>query len=232
MLNIFLVKYIMSHCFIELSFFYAFVGSIRHPRWKYFPSMGSTSTILVVWSLLRGNYDQRCTVHPLNSVEPSIQYTFECEDERCLPCLHLNVHRTGRRNLETSIYCKTTHTDKYLTFNFYRPVCHRVLRRRFQSMLSIFFTICHIVLSNCFFLMHFQEVFPIHRGPFRKDIHYEYQGSVGSGKSGAKCRKAVTIRGPTLTFVTKTVSRPNDVFTLKEFSFLINCSASTVGKDK
>ncbi|XP_015761626.1 PREDICTED: dual specificity mitogen-activated protein kinase kinase 1-like isoform X3 [Acropora digitifera] len=50
----------------------------------------------------------------------------------------------------------------------------------------------------------YEEVFPIYGGPFQKDIHYEYLGSVGSGWSGAVCRKAVTIRGPKLTFVTKT----------------------------
>ncbi|KAK2548912.1 hypothetical protein P5673_030730 [Acropora cervicornis] len=58
--------------------------------------------------------------------------------------------------------------------------------------------------GNIFYRWVAQEVFPIYGGPFQKDIHYEYLGSVGSGWSGAVCRKAVTIRGPKLTFVTKT----------------------------
>ena len=85
MLSIFLFKIHMSHCFIELSFSYALVGSIGHPSWtvseKYFLSMRSTGRILVVWSLPQGNYNQQSTTHPLNSVEPSIQFAFERENE-------------------------------------------------------------------------------------------------------------------------------------------------------
>lgn len=51
--------------------------------------------------------------------------------------------------------------------------------------------------------VRYEQVFPIYGGPFQKDIHYEYLGSVGSGWSGVVCQKAGTIRGPKLTFVTK-----------------------------
>ena len=70
----------------------------------------------------------------LNSVGPSIQFTFDLnvhENERCLPFLDLNVHRTDRANLETSIYRKSTHTDKYLSFDSHHPFCHEVPRSRF-----------------------------------------------------------------------------------------------------
>ena len=56
----------------------------------------------------------------LNSVGPSIQFTFDLnvhEHERCLPLLDLNVHRTDRANLETSIYRKPTHTPTNISLS-------------------------------------------------------------------------------------------------------------------
>ena len=61
----------------------------------------------------------------LNSVKPSIQFTFEQENERCLPSLDVNILRTERWNLETSVYCKPTHTDKYFGFGSHHPICHK-----------------------------------------------------------------------------------------------------------
>ena len=45
----------------------------------------------------------------LNSVEPSIQFTFKRKNERFFNFLDLKVHRTDRGNLETSVYRKPTH---------------------------------------------------------------------------------------------------------------------------
>ena len=62
-----------------------------------------------------GNEAERLLSH-LNSVEPSIQFTLEREKDRHLPFLDLNVSRGVQGNLETSVYCKPAHTDKYLAF--------------------------------------------------------------------------------------------------------------------
>ena len=42
-----------------------------------------------------------------------------------LPFLDLNVSRGVRENLETKVYRKLTHTEKYLAFDSHRPICHK-----------------------------------------------------------------------------------------------------------
>ena len=56
----------------------------------------------------------------LNSIEPSIQFTVECEMDGHLAFVDLNVHRTVEGKLETDVYHKPTQTGKYLSYN-YRP---------------------------------------------------------------------------------------------------------------
>ena len=53
----------------------------------------------------------------LNSIEPSIQFTEERETNGKLPFLDTCVQGTTDRKLETVVYRKPTHTDKYLSFN-------------------------------------------------------------------------------------------------------------------
>ena len=77
-----------------------------------------------VISAVSGNEAERLLSH-LNSVEPSIQFTLEREKDRHLPFLDLNVYRGEQGNLETSIYRKPTHTDKYLAFDSHHPICHK-----------------------------------------------------------------------------------------------------------
>ena len=59
------------------------------------------------------------------SVEPSIQFTLTREKDRHMPFLDLNVSRGVQGNLETSVYRKPTHTDKYLAFDSHHPICHK-----------------------------------------------------------------------------------------------------------
>ena len=61
----------------------------------------------------------------LNSVELSIQFTMEREKDRRLSFLDLNVYRTDHGNLDTGVYRKPTHTDKYLAFDSHHPICHK-----------------------------------------------------------------------------------------------------------
>ena len=62
----------------------------------------------------------------LNSVEPSIQLTVEREKDRRLSFLELNACRTDHGNLETGIYRKHTHADKYLAFDSHQPICNKM----------------------------------------------------------------------------------------------------------
>ena len=75
-------------------------------------------------SAVSGNEAERLLPH-LNSVQPSIQFTIERENDRRLSFLDLNVCRPHRGNLETSVYRKPTHTDKYLAFDSHHPICHK-----------------------------------------------------------------------------------------------------------
>jgi hypothetical protein len=58
----------------------------------------------------------------LNSIEPSIQFMVE---NGHLAFLDLDVHRTVEGKLETDVYLKPTHRDKYLSYNSHHPVSHK-----------------------------------------------------------------------------------------------------------
>ena len=73
-----------------------------------------------VISVVSGN-EVECLSSHLNSVKPSIQITLEHEKDRHLPFLDFNVYRGEQRNLETSVYRKPNHTDKYLTLILTAP---------------------------------------------------------------------------------------------------------------
>ena len=74
--------------------------------------------------MVSGNEAERL-LSDLNLLEPSIQFTPERDKDRHFPFLDLNVSRGVQGNLETSVYRKSTHTNKYLAFNSHHPICHK-----------------------------------------------------------------------------------------------------------
>ena len=61
----------------------------------------------------------------LNSIVSSIMFTYELEDDNCLPFLDVLVRKDSDGNLSTSVYRKRTHTDQYLNFQSHHPLCHK-----------------------------------------------------------------------------------------------------------
>ena len=79
--------------------------------------------------------DDTCTALPadqiqcfhdhLNSVEPTIQFTFETESEGKLSFLDTQITHHPDGDLSTTVYRKATHTDKYLDFQSHHPLAHK-----------------------------------------------------------------------------------------------------------
>jgi len=59
----------------------------------------------------------------LNSLRPSIKFTMEREEDRSLPFLDVLLKRKEDGHLETLVYRKSTHTNRYLQYNSHHPTC-------------------------------------------------------------------------------------------------------------
>ena len=61
----------------------------------------------------------------INSIETSIQFTREDETDGGIAFLDVRVSRTQTGNLQTSVYRKATHSDRYLNFRSDHPTQHK-----------------------------------------------------------------------------------------------------------
>ena len=59
-------------------------------------------------------------------MEPSIQFTVEMESEGKLPFLDVLLQRDPDRSIATTVYRKSTHTDRYLDFASRHPLAHKI----------------------------------------------------------------------------------------------------------
>ena len=67
----------------------------------------------------KGDVDE-LLVH-LNSIRPSIKLTTELEEGGSIPFLDTRVTRKVDGKLDVTVYCKPTHTDRYLHFSSHHP---------------------------------------------------------------------------------------------------------------
>ena len=61
-----------------------------------------------------------------NSLEPTIKFTIEMEQEGSLPFLDTRVTRNSDGSLTTTVFTQKTHLDWYLDFDSHHPQAHNV----------------------------------------------------------------------------------------------------------
>ena len=95
-------------------------------------TLGTTDIPLRFWK----RYVDMCTallanrlqelLDQLNGVEPSIQFLVEIESEGKLPFLDVLLQRDPDGLIATTVYRKSTHTDRYLDFASHHPLAHKI----------------------------------------------------------------------------------------------------------
>ena len=80
------------------------------------------------------------TLEFINSIDSNIQFTKEKEESCRINYLDMCIIRKENGHLEFNVFRKETHTDKYLDFNSYHPLCHKQSTAR--SLFSRAIKIC------------------------------------------------------------------------------------------
>ena len=62
----------------------------------------------------------------LNSIEPSIKFTYETENDNKIPFLDTEILRHNDGSISTTVHRKSTHTDKYLAFSSHHPLAQKL----------------------------------------------------------------------------------------------------------
>ena len=68
----------------------------------------------------------RDQVQCFHSIESTIQFTIEMESAGTLPFLDTRITHHSDGSLSTTVFRKSTHTDKYLDFKSHHPLAHKV----------------------------------------------------------------------------------------------------------
>ncbi len=63
----------------------------------------------------------------LNGIEPSIKFTVEEKRDGQLTFLDVLLRREDDSTISTSVYCKATHSNQYLSFRSNHPMAHKVV---------------------------------------------------------------------------------------------------------
>ncbi|CAL8128770.1 unnamed protein product [Orchesella dallaii] len=72
-------------------------------------------------------YDKTTSIlDELNSFHPAIQFTIEEESNHTLPFLDVLATRDDNGNIHRNVYRKKTHSGRYLNFDSYHPMCHKL----------------------------------------------------------------------------------------------------------
>ena len=60
-----------------------------------------------------------------NQIQTSIRFTMEGEKHNCISFLDISITRDHTGTLDTNIYCKPTHSERYLNFKSEHPLRHK-----------------------------------------------------------------------------------------------------------
>ena len=93
----------------------------------------------------------------LNNFHESIKFTHELENEEKLPFLDVLVKRTGRDDIETSVYRKATNTDIYMNWKSHAPSTWKIAT--LKSLIKRAFLVSSTTTSLDSELDHIKKVF-------------------------------------------------------------------------